>query len=400
MTRMDTADAPPAPPLDPALFDRVRSALEAAGPLAAIDKLCDELRQAEDFQNLFYARLMRKRVELGVPPFPTGPSAELPPQTHAPYEEAIRQAGREVGQLYLDRGDIPKAWMYFRMLGEPAPVREALAAYAPGPEEDTYPLVEVAWQQGVFPEKGFDIILDRHGVCSAITMVHSADLSQNPAVRDHCVRRLVRALHEQLAERLRADLQARGVEVPPAATVPEMIRDRAELFADDLYHVDVSHLSSVVQMALQLPPGPELDLARELCAYGEKLSPSLRGDNDPPFDDTYADYKVYLDVLAGSDVEAGLAHFHAKAERGAAEGYQFPAEVLVNLLLRIDRLPEALKAARTYLASVDDRQLSCPGVTELARRAGDYEILSAVARLKADPVNFLAGLIAAAKPQG
>src|SRR5579885_634403 len=125
MTRMDTADAPPAPPLDPALFDRVRSALEAAGPLAAIDKLCDELRQAEDFQNLFYARLMRKRVELGVPPFPTGPSAELPPQTHAPYEEAIRQAGREVGQLYLDRGDIPKAWMYFRMLGEPAPVREA-----------------------------------------------------------------------------------------------------------------------------------------------------------------------------------------------------------------------------------------------------------------------------------
>ncbi len=393
MSLMDTETAPPPPRLDPAAFDRLRAALESAGPLAAIDKLCDELRAAGDYQNLFYALLMRKRVELGVPPFPSGPSAELPPETHEAYEAAIRAAGREVGGLYLDRGDIPRAWMYFRMLGEPEPVKEALAKYAPGPDEDIYPLVELAWQQGVLPEKGFDLILDRHGVCSAITTVHSADLSQSPAVREYCVKRLVRALHEQLLERLRNDLQAHGLDAS-AATVPELIRGHDELFGDDLYHVDVSHLSSVVQMALHLPPGPELDLARELCAYGEKLSPGLRGDNDPPFEDTYADYKAYLEVLAGENAEAGLARFRAKADRGAAEGYQFPAEVLVNLLLRIDRLPEALEVARQYLTDADDRQLSCPGVTELARRAKDYAALAEAAKAKADPVNYLAGLIA------
>ena len=150
----------------------------------------------------------------------------------------------------------------------------------------------------------------------------------------------------------------------------------------------------MVQLALHLPPGPELDLARGLCAYGVRLSPGLRGDNDPPFEDTYADYKVYLDVLAGADVEAGLAHFRAKTERFAAEGYQFPAEVLVNLLLRVDRLPEALEAARQYLGGADDRQLSCPGVTELARRARDYAALAEAAKGKGDPVNYLAGLIA------
>jgi hypothetical protein len=391
--RMDTQEPSPAPALDPAAFDRLRTLLESAGPLAAIDALCDELRRAGDLQNLFYARLMRKRVELGLPPFPTGPAAELPPETHDAYEEAIRAAGREVGGLYLDRGDIPRAWMYFRMLGEPDPVRQALAKYNPGPDDDTYPVVEVAWHQGVLPEKGFDIILDRHGICSAITMVHSADLSQNPAVREHCVRRLVRALHEQLVERLRNDLQARGLDAA-GETVADLIRGRDELFAEDSYHIDVSHLSSVVQMALHLPPGPELNLARGLAAYGERLSPGLRGDNDPPFEGTYADYKVYLDVLAGQDVEAGLAHFRAKAERGAAEGYQFPAEVLINLLLRIDRLPEALEVARRYLTGTDDRQLSCPGVTELARRARDYAALSEAARAKADPVNYLAGLIA------
>ncbi|HVK18384.1 MAG TPA: hypothetical protein VM533_15720 [Fimbriiglobus sp.] len=388
---MDTTDAPPAPTLDPAAFDRLRAVLDSAGPLAAIDALCDELRAAGDLPNLFYARLMRKRVELGAPPFPTGPSADMPPETHDAYETAIRDAGREVGGLFLDRGDIPRAWMYFRMLGEPEPIKQALARYNPGPEDDTYPVVEVAWQQGVLPEKGFDVILDRHGVCSAITMVHSADLNQNPALREYCVKRLVRALHDQLVERLRNDLRSRGLDAS-GDTVPELLRD--ELLGEDLYHIDVSHLSSVVQMALHLPPGPELDLARGLCAYGAKLSPGLRGDNDPPFDETYADYQVYLDVLAGHNVEAGLAQFRAKTERFAAEGYQFPAEVLVNLLLKVDRLPEALEVARQYLADADERQLSCPGVTELARRTKDYATLAEAAKGKADPVNYLAGLIA------
>src|SRR5262245_56695178 len=79
-------DAPELPTLDPATFDRVRAALASAGPKAAAEKLVAELRAAEDFSNLFYALLLKKRVELGVSPFPTGASTELPPETHEPYE--------------------------------------------------------------------------------------------------------------------------------------------------------------------------------------------------------------------------------------------------------------------------------------------------------------------------
>src|SRR3954466_1726678 len=84
------------PKLDPAAFDRLRSALAAGGPAAAIDDLIAELRRAEDFNGLFYALLLKKRVELGVSPFPTGPASELPPHTHEPYEQTIRDAGRLV----------------------------------------------------------------------------------------------------------------------------------------------------------------------------------------------------------------------------------------------------------------------------------------------------------------
>ena len=41
---------------------------------------------------------------------------------------------------------------------------------------------------------------------------------------------------------------------PTATTIRELMAGRDSLFADEFYHVDVSHLSSVVQMSLHLSP--------------------------------------------------------------------------------------------------------------------------------------------------
>lgn len=388
-------DEPQAPAIDSAAFDRLKAALAARGPAAAVDELVAELRAAEDYQGLFYALLMKKRIELGVSPFPTGPANELPAHTHEPYEDAIRDAGRHVGGVLLARNEFAKAWAFYRMLGEPEPVRDALEKFNPGPDDDVYPVIEIAWQAGLLPKKGLDLVLDRHGICSAITMVSGSDLASNPELRDYCVGRLATALHAQLTERLRSDLEARGAPASAGATIPQMVEMHPELFADDAYHIDTSHLSSVVQMSTQLPAGPELDRARELCAYGRKLAPNLRGNNDAPFEENYDDYLPFLNVLAGVDVDAGLARFAAKAEREAAEGATYAAQVYVNLLLRANRPAEALAAAKTFLLAEDDRNLICPGVSELARRAGDFAALADAAKARNDAVGYLAGLIAA-----
>lgn len=388
---MDTETITPA--LDAAKLDQLRTALETHGPGPAIDALCEELRTAEDFQALFYALLMKKRVELGVSPFPSGPSADLPPETHEAYEESIRDAGRLVGGIFLERRQFARAWGFFRMLGEIEPMREALAAYTPSDEDDTYSIVDIAWQQGVLPQKGFDLILDRHGICSAITMVSSADLSQNPDLRTYCIGNLVRALHQQLLERLRGDLGATK-DLPANATIPQMVAAFPDLCADDIYHIDISHLQSVVQMASLLPKGPELDLAIDLCAYGAKLSPNLRGDMPAPFDGGYTDYAIYFNLLMERDVEAGLKHFRGKLAEARLQQDTYPAEVLVNLLVKLNRVPEALAVAREELAEAGPG-LSCPSVMELARQANDFSALADAARISGDPVNYLAGLIAA-----
>ncbi len=386
------------PALDEATFERLRAALASVGPQAAVDELVAQLQTGEDFQALFYALLMKKRVELGVSPFPTGPASELPPETHEEYENAIRAAGRHVGGILLQRKEFAKAWTYYRMLGEPEPVREALDAFEPGPDDDVYPIIEIAWQGGLLPKKGFDLVLGRHGICSAITMVSGSDLSSNPDLRDYCVAQLAAALHAQLAERLRTDLAGRGVTVPENATIPQLVERDPALFADDAYHIDTSHLSSVVQLtAMNLSAGAAVNHARELCAYGRKLSPNLQGHNDAPFDDNYDDFLAYLNVIAGDRVEEGLKRFEQKAAREAELGATYAAQVYVNLLLKVNRAADALAAAKRFLLAEDDRNLICPGVNELARRVGDYTALAEAAKARNDAVGYLASLIAGKK---
>ena len=384
--------------MDPQLYDELQHSIESEGPAKAIDRLCEALRQRKDYANLFYALLMKKRHELGVNPVPTGPSQDLPQEAHEAYEDAIREAGRLVGKLYLDEGNIPHAWMFYRMIGEVDPVREAIDRFEPADGEDCHPLVDIAYHQGISPRKGFDLILDRFGICSAITMLGGQEFPHGPEVRDYCIKRVVRALYHELYDRLSVEIERQEGKKPEAKTVRELLADRDWLFADDFYHVDISHLGAVVQMSIHLPPCEELQMARDLCAYGQKLSPRFQYQSEPPFEDQYRDYGVYLAVLAGDDVEAGLAHFRAKAEQAdPQEVGTYPAEVFVNLLLRVGRDKEALAVARRYLANVTDRQLTCPGIVELCQKTGDYRTLAEIAREQDNAVHFVAGLIAAGR---
>jgi hypothetical protein len=381
--------------MDPAIFNNLASMMAQSGPAAAIEQLCQILREKKDYASLFYALLLKKRFELGVSPIPTGSAQELPEETHEPYEEAIRLAGREVGQLYLEQGDIPRAWVYFRMLGENEAVKAAFEKYQPKEDDDVQQLVDIAFHQGVNPQKGFDLLLERFGICSAITMVGSQEMGMPADVRDYCIRKLVRALHAELCQRLKAEIAHHDGSAPDVTSVKELIAGRDWLFADDFYHIDISHLGAVVQMSIFLTTGEELSMARELCEYGKRLSPRFLGAGEPPFENQYQDYAVYLAALAGDAVEEAIAHFQAKVDKADPENEGTrPAEVLVNLLLRLERPEEALAVARKHLASVNSRPLGCPSIVELCQRTKNYRALADVAREQGDLVHFVAGLVA------
>ena len=51
----------------------------------------------------------------------------------------------------------------------------------------------------------------------------------------------------------------------------------------------------------------------------------------------------------------------------------FPAEVLINLLLRMDRPKEAMQVAREIPEPCFRSRLSCPNLVELCQKTGDYQ---------------------------
>jgi hypothetical protein len=386
--------------MDQSLFDQLQQTMQTDGPAKAIDDLCTRLREDKDYASLFYALLMKKRVELGLPPMPTGPSSEVPANLIDKYEDAIRDAGRLVGKLFLEQGDIPQAFTYFRMLGERQPIAEALDRYELPEGEESQRVIELAFHQGGNPRRGMEWILQRFGICSAITVMAGAlqggQFPHGAEARDDCLKQLVRSLYEQLLERVRFDITRREGSVPETQSVAELLARRDWMFEEDNYHVDVSHLSSVVQMCAHLPKCEELKLLREMCEYGKRLAPHFQGQGDPPFDDIYLDHGHYYNVLDGVAVEEGLAHFQRKADNPDPDNpnQNSAGDLLVNLYLKLDRPADALAAARRYLIHADDRQLTCPPITELCRRVKDFAALVEISKDRGDPVHFLAGLIA------
>jgi hypothetical protein len=394
--------------MDSATLAELERTLTQEGPAAAIDRLCQRLREQKDYSSLFYALLLKKRHELGVNPLPTGPAQDLPPAVHTAYEDAIREACRLISRLCLDEGNIPQAFGYARIIGETEPIKQALERHEPAEGEDIQPLVHIAFYEGVHQHRGFDWIVSRFGICNAITTMSNPEFPQAPEVRRYCYEKLTQALYQELRDRLTADIERKEGRAPAAAAAPlgtrgvirELIGGRDWLFEDGFYHIDVSHLGSVVQMAANLEPGAELEMARELCEYGQRLSPLVHT-GEPPFEDYYRDHSIFLAILAGERVEEGIAHFRAKVETADPDrAGTLPAEVLVNLLVRLGRVREALDVSRRYLADVDSRHLSCPSLADLCQKANDYGPLAELARERGDAVHFVAGMIADRQAKG
>lgn len=381
-------------------FDRLANTLAERGVDAAFAELVDRLGASRDFHRVFEALTLRARYDLGIPLVQTSPSSDLPAAVRDRYEQRIIEACREVGGLFLAAGDLANAHRYLSMIGELDSIRAAIDAYHPEEGARDEAVIEVALGQGVHPVKGLDLMLRRYGICQAISACQGVLGQPIPAsTRSDCVRLLVRALHAELVARLAAEIQQREgggdeASAPATASIPLLLAGRDWLFENDNYHIDTSHLNSVVRLARLLEKCPETFLAIQLCEYGRRLSERYSFPDPPPFENVYEDSLVFFKVIAGIEVDKGLAHFRAKAENGSIEeAGSLPAETLVNLLVRAGRWEEAVDYAGAKLNTVREPLGTCPTINELCQEAGRFDDMARLARARDDLVSFAAGLI-------
>ncbi|HEU5117377.1 MAG TPA: hypothetical protein VFT74_12105, partial [Isosphaeraceae bacterium] len=203
---------------DTAPFERIEQSLREDGPAAAIERLIQTLEASGPARALLEALLVRARFDLGLPLVQASTLSTIPEPTRTRYEDRYVDAIRHVGQKLLDTGNIVEAWPYFRTIGEPKPVADAIDRYQVGEDEEQVgPIIEVALSGGANPRRGFQLVLEHYGICSSITAFeHLAPTDE--ALRADCASMLVRALHEQLVESLRAEISRRGEPTPPEGT--------------------------------------------------------------------------------------------------------------------------------------------------------------------------------------
>jgi len=376
-------------------FDALGHTLDESGPAAAIDLLVQSLDARGEYRAMLDALLLKARFELGLPLVQVGGFSEIPEALREKYEEKYVAAIREVGGKLLATGDIAGAFPYYRAIGETSPVTKAIDDYQPANDDRLTQVVEVAFNQGAHPRKGFELILNHYGTCSAITAFEH--LPRDESIRTACADLLVKQLHEHLTASLRAEIAQRGQPLPAeGAPIPALLEGKDWLFQDDAYHIDVSHLSSTVRIAPLTDDPKTLALAAELTDYGRKLSGRHRYEGDPPFEDVYEDHRIYLRALLGHDQDAAIAHFQAKldpTDREVDPGDTVAAQVLVGLLSRIGRLDDAITVAKDRLAGIPESALFCPGVSQLCQRAGKPQRLAEIARDQADLVSYTAALL-------
>ena len=379
------------------LFVWIEQALQHGSAGEAFEQIAERFRRAKQYRLLFDARLMQTRLDLGLPLVSTSRIGDVPKELQEPYQNGYVRAAREVGELLLADRNIPGAWPYFRAIGDTAPIVHALDTFdAPDPDtpeshEVVAATIQIAFQDGVHPRKGFELILKHYGLCRAITMVGGYGDRDG---RHESVRLLVRSLHGQLVDSLQRAIADVEGPAPESRSVTALIEGRDWLFANNAQHTDSSHIAPVLKFSAELEDTDTLRLAVEIADYASHLDPLFQYADEPPFENTYTDHGIYLRTLAGEDVERGVAHFERKAAASdPSTDENRPAEVLVELLARLSRYDDAITAFRCYLSGVAPEDLSCPSLLRLCQMAGDFEQLKEVAKQQRDPLSYLAALI-------
>ncbi len=394
-------DAPAETTKDAEAFQALDQAFRTEGADVALNQLISLLSDRGESRALLDALLLRARHELGLPLIQTGSLNDLPEPVRSKYEERYVDAIRTVGGRLLASGDIAAAWPYLRAIGEPELVSKAIDAYVPEEgDERINQIVEVAFNQGANTRRGFELILAHYGTCSAISAFEH--LPPDEATRIACADALVRQLHSHLIANLRGEIAQRGQPLPAQETqvaIAELISGRDWLFQEDAYHIDVSHLAATVRVAPLLTDPQSIALAADLADYGAKLSERFKYEGEPPFENTYEDHGVYLRALLGKEVDQAITHFRAKITPTDASEQEntLPAQVLVGLLARLDRLDEAIEVASEHLAEIPESALICPGAATLCQRAGRPDRLAQIALDHGNLVNYTAALLETGK---
>lgn len=383
------------------MFEQLQAAMQQGGVAATLDRLAEQLREQGRYHELFEALKMKLRHELGLPLQYADTSDKLDAAQRDKLEEGLLAACREVGMLLLRQGAIHDGWIYLRPVGDTRAAAEALGELDVD-EDNLDEMIQVALHEGVDTRRGFALVLEHYGTCNAITTFEQVMPQRTREEQRVAAGQLLEHLYAELLQSVRADITRQSGSAPEeSASLAELVTDRDWLFSENSYHVDTTHLASVVRYSRLLEAPPHLRLALELTEYGRRLHEQFRYAGDPPFEDLYPSHALLLHALLGEEIEQAVDYFRQQAEQ--ADPHQqglAPLDAYVDLLARLGRHEEAVEAMLELLpdesggATLDvSRPIGfAPSLLQLCEESGHYERLMDYCQRHGDLLGYANGL--------
>jgi hypothetical protein len=370
-----------------AQLDEIRS---SQGTAAALDFLANEFREEARYFEMFEILKMQIRHRMNLPLTFDETAEALTEAQQRELEDGLFEACRTVGTLLMQAGQVGEGWTFLRPVGDKQLARELVEAIEVT-DENVDAIVHVALSEGVAPAYGFQLVLERFGTCNSIT-TYDAEISRQPKEEQQkAAALLVKHLHGELLENVRADIERREEAAPKETTLRELLEHRPQLLEANAYHIDTTHLASVVRFARVLSEPDQLATAVDLTEYGLRLGKQYHYEGDEPFGDLYQASKLYLNALRGVAVDEAIAYFGDKARTQDIQYYgPVSIETYIDLLTRVGRLQQAITESIELLPD-GPRVGIAKSLFDLCKRADDFDQLRALALQREDLLGYAMG---------
>jgi hypothetical protein len=336
---------------------------------------------------------MQQRLELGLPAVAVEGAPPLTASQQDELERGLIEACREVGLGLLRQGKLEEGWMYMRPVGDREATAEVLRPI-PVDQDNLEVMIQLLVHEAIDVARGTELSLRMRGTCNTISMMESVVAMRGRPEQQAGVAVLVRHVHQELLESLKADLRRRHAAEPKGDSLEQLLGANAGLLRDGSYHIDTSHLASTVRFARVLDDKAILRLAVDLATYGKQLHSQYHYPGEEPFGDLYPASLAYFRALLGEGVDHALRFFLQRSEDlDPQEHGTVGIETYADLLARIGRPREAIQfLIRRMPAGMRPFGIA-PSLLELSQQAGDFQPMLDHARQRLDVVGYAAALL-------
>lgn len=375
-------------------FAKLDETVSKNGVRAGLAELQAKLRAEKKYHELFESLKMGIRFDIGLPIVYSEQNSEPTDEQQNQLEAGLLVICREVGTLLMKAGKPREGWMYLRPVGNRS-LAEQLLREIPVDEDLIDELIQVSIHEGVAPGYGFGIMLKHYGTCNSIT-TFEAEMGQQPKwAQQQAAEQLVRHLHKDLLKNVLSDIERQeGAILQDPMLLPAIV-ERDWLFGEFSYHIDATHLASVVRFSKVLDNKEAIALAADLTEYGLRLNKQYQYQGDEPFGENYPSHRLYLRAALGIEVDQAIEYFRKRADELPPQtAGTIPSETLIELLYRTGRYSAA---AEEYVRRIPPNTRTVgisPSLYDICLAMSDFGPLLQASKASEDLLGFATGLFA------